>query len=120
MALENVCTPVILYIIFTITQIIIDTFKGMYNTALSKFIIMIGFVLILNILCEKGLGVISWLIVFIPFIMMTAISTLLLITFGFSPSKGKINYNIDYPKDEDNIRTTDLIQRNQKKKQHQN
>jgi len=37
----NLCSPAILYIGFSLTQIIIDIFKHMYNTALLKFIIMI-------------------------------------------------------------------------------
>ena len=39
---------------------------------------MIVFSLILNILCNLNLHVIAWFIVFIPIIMMTLISTLLL------------------------------------------
>ena len=90
--LENLCTPVILYLIFSITQIIIDIFKTMYNTAILKFIIMIGFSFALNFLCERGLGIISWFFIFMPFIMMTIISTLLLVVLGMSPSSGKISY----------------------------
>ena len=90
--LENLCTPVILYLIFSITQIIIDIFKTMYNTAILKFIIMIGFAFALNLLCERGLGIISWFFIFMPFIMMTIISTLLLVVLGMSPSSGKISY----------------------------
>ena len=36
----NLCPPAIIYLIFSITQILIDTFKGLYNTAFIKFIIM--------------------------------------------------------------------------------
>jgi hypothetical protein len=93
--INELCTPVILYIVFTLTQIIIDTFKGLYNTVFFKFIIMIGFTIALNFLCKRGLGIISWFIVFIPFITMTIISTLLLFTFGLSPSKGSINYDVE-------------------------
>ena len=93
MLLKNICPPALLYLVFSITQIIIDTFNKMYNTALLKFIIMILFTIILNILCKQGLGVISWLIVFIPFITMTIITSILLIVFGLSPSKGSFSYN---------------------------
>ena len=93
--LENLCTPVILYLIFSTTQIIIDTFKTMYNTAILKFILMIGFSVVLNFLCERGLGIISWILVFIPFIMMTIISSLLLFALGMSPSSGKVTYEDD-------------------------
>jgi len=90
--LENLCTPVILYLIFSTTQIIIDIFKTMYNTAILKFILMIGFSFVLNFLCERGLGIISWIIVFIPFIMMTVIVSMLLYIFGLDASTGSLNY----------------------------
>jgi len=59
---------------------------------------MILFTIVLNILCDRGLGIISWFIVFIPFIMMTIITSLLLFVFGLSPSTGSLKYNVtDYP-----------------------
>lgn len=88
----NLCAPAIIYLIFSITQILIDTFKGMYNTAFMKVIVMVLVTILLNILCEKGLSVVSWVIVFIPFIMMTVIVSMLLYIFGLNASTGKLNY----------------------------
>jgi len=93
----KLCGPAILYIGFSLIQIIIDSFKKMYNVALLKFVVMIIFTIILNILCTLDLGIISWFIVFIPFIFMTVIVTLLLFVFGLDPKKGKYNYSVDYP-----------------------
>ena len=95
--LEKLCAPAILYIAFSLTQIIIDVIKEMYNTAFLKFIVMVIFSIVLNILCNRGLGVISWFIVFVPFIMMTIITTMLLFVFGLSPATGKLDYTVDYP-----------------------
>ena len=81
--LEKLCAPAILYIAFFFTQIIIDVFKEMYNNAFFKFIVMVVFSIVLNILHSRGLGVISWFIVFVPFIMMTIITTMLLFVFDF-------------------------------------
>ncbi len=92
MNINDFCAPALLYLAFSLTHIIIDSFNHMYNTALLKFIIMILFTMLLNILCQRGLSIISWFIVFIPFITMTVITTLLLVVFGLSPTKGKINY----------------------------
>ena len=89
MDINNLCAPALLYVAFSVTQIIIDTYKRMYNTALVKIIVMIIFTFILNILCQRGLGIISWFIVFIPFITMTVITSILLITFGLHPDSGK-------------------------------
>ena len=88
MIIENLCPPAILYIAFSLTHIILDIFKNLYNTALIKFIIMIIFTIVLNVLCKNGLGVVSWIIVFIPFITMTIITSLLLMVLGLSPSSG--------------------------------
>jgi len=91
----NLCSPAIIYLFFSITQILIDIFKGLYNTAFMKLIVMIMVTLLLHILCQKGLNVVSWIIVFIPFIMMTVIVSVLLYIFGLDASTGKLNYNCE-------------------------
>ena len=55
---------------------------------------MIVFTLILNILCKQGLGIISWFIVFVPFIFMTVISSTLLFAFGLDPHSSRPRPNI--------------------------
>jgi hypothetical protein len=89
MIVEYICPPAILYLAFSITQIIIDIFRGDANTAFLKFIVMIIFTVVLNILCAAGLGIISWFIVFIPFILMTYITTVLAFVFGI-PKKDSL------------------------------
>ena len=89
MIIEYICPPAILYLAFSITQIIIDMFRGDTTTAFLKFIVMIVFTLALNLLCSAGLGIISWFIVFIPFILMTYITTVLAFAFGI-PKKDNL------------------------------
>jgi hypothetical protein len=89
----NLCPPAIIYLIFSITQILIDTYKGLYNTAFMKVIVTFMVTLLLNILCDRGLSSISWLIVFIPFILMTVIVSMLIYIFGLDSATGKLNYN---------------------------
>ena len=91
----NLCAPAIIYLIFSVTQILIDTFKGLYNTAFMKVIVTVMVTLLLNILCEKGLSVVSWIIVFIPFILMTVIVSMLLYIFGLDAATGSLNYKCD-------------------------
>ena len=91
----NLCPPAIIYLIFSITQILIDTYKGLYNTAFMKVIVASMVTLLLNILCEKGLGVVSWIIVFIPFILMTVIVTFLLYFFGLNASTGTFSQTLN-------------------------
>ena len=66
----NLCAPALIYVAFSLTQIIIDTFKGLYNTAFFKAIVMIIITILLNALCESGMGIVSWIIVFIPFMLI--------------------------------------------------
>ena len=80
--IDKLCPPAILYLGFSLVQIIIDTFKGFYNQAFFKTIVMFIFTLLLNIMCKIGLGVVSWIIVFIPFILMTYITAVLMFVFG--------------------------------------
>ena len=110
--IDKLCPPAILYLGFSLTQIIIDTFKGFYNTAFFKSIVMIIFTLLLNILCKQGLSIVSWIIVFIPFILMTYITAVLMFVFGLSPTDNNIDYNIINPNENpDNV----VIVKGQKK-----
>jgi len=97
--IDKLCPPAILYLGFSLVQIIIDTFKGFYNQAFFKTVVMFIFTLLLNILCKRGLGVISWIIVFIPFILMTYITAVLMFVFGLSPNSDNLDYDVKYPND---------------------
>ena len=90
MAFQNLCPPALIYLIFSVTQVVIDTVKGLYNTALIKVWVAFIFTILLNYLCSLGLGIISWFIVFIPFLLMTLIVAILLLMFGLDPATGKI------------------------------
>ena len=112
----NLCAPALIYIVFSLTQIIIDTFKGLYNTAFFKTIVMILVTLLLNILCKSGMGIISWLIVFIPFIFMSVIVTILLYVFGLDVATGTMQLKCDNQnkeKDGNLIYSTSVQQSNQ-------
>ena len=91
----SLCAPALIYVAFSLTQIVIDTFKGLYNTAFFKVIVMIIITILLNALCQAGMGIISWIIVFIPFIFMSIIVAILLYVFGLDPSTGKLNIKCD-------------------------
>ena len=93
MALETICTPALIYLVFSIVQIIVDTGKGLYNTAFLKLIVTFIFTIFLNYLCDRGLGVVSWIIVFVPFILMSIIISVLLLMLGLDPTTGKLKVN---------------------------
>ena len=95
--MNSLCAPAILYLGFSLTQIIIDTFKGYYNIAFFKSIVAVIFTILLNMLCENGLSVISWFIVFIPFMLMSYITVVLVYVFGLKPSNSNVNADVNYP-----------------------
>ena len=93
MDIENLCSPAILYVGFSLTHIIIDTGREQYPSAIMKFFIMIVFTLILDMLCKRGLGTVSWLLVLIPFVSMTLITSILLSIFGVNSYSNTVRLN---------------------------
>jgi hypothetical protein len=80
MVLESLCPPALIYSIFALVSIIGETINGKYNTAFIGFWVMIIMTTLLNYLCSSGLSIISWIIVFIPFILNTLIIILILLS----------------------------------------
>jgi hypothetical protein len=87
----NLCAPAIVYLIFSITQILIDLYSGQNKIASTKVLVTILVTLLLNILCEKGFNSVAWLIVLIPFIFMTVILALIIYIFGYDTITGNFN-----------------------------
>lgn len=93
MDIENLCSPAILYVGFSLTHIIIDMGREQYPSAIMKFFIMIVFTLILDMLCKRGLGTVSWLLVLIPFVSMSLITAILLSMFGVNTYSNTVRIN---------------------------
>ena len=89
--IEKICSPALLYLGFSMIQITIDLFQGDYSTSLLKFIVMIIFTTILNLLCLNGFTKLVWFIVLIPILLLTYISSVLFYVFGINPGKTNIN-----------------------------
>ena len=90
MAMERLCPPAAIFLVFMIIQISIDSAKGYLNSALMKVWVGILLTILLNYLCSSGLGIVSWLFIFIPFVLMTVIITVLLFMFGLDPKTGRV------------------------------
>jgi hypothetical protein len=90
--IEGLCMPALIYLIYATTRIIIDAYKGLYNMAFVQVWITILFVYLLNVLCRAGFGIISWIVVSIPFLLMSVIAAVLLFVFGLNPATGKAVY----------------------------
>jgi len=87
--LNKLCMPALIYLIFSFTHVVIDTYKKLYNTAIIEVWISVVFTLLLNLLCQQNLGFISWLIISIPFLLMTVIASLILFVFKLNPATGQ-------------------------------
>tara|TARA_Y100001970_G_scaffold290602_2_gene424942 strand:- start:867 stop:1166 length:300 start_codon:yes stop_codon:yes gene_type:complete len=98
--LEKLCGPVIIYIGFCLVHILIDLIQKQSKQALIKFFVMFIFSFVLQILCKKGLGIISWIIVFIPFIFFTYLTAIIFFVFGVNPDNFDDNVAIEVIKKE--------------------
>ena len=90
--MESLCSPALIYVIFSSVQILFDFMNNMINTAIMKIVVVIMITFLLQVLCDRGLNTVAWLIVFIPFIFMSVIIGFLLYIFGLNPQKGTLNF----------------------------
>ena len=100
----TICSPAVVYLCFSLIQIIVDIYKKQFNTAFFKFWVMLIVTTMLNILCERGMGVVSWLIVFIPLILMTVLILILIYFVGFRPGQPNKVFNNDPAKKEEMLK----------------
>jgi len=83
--INNLCGPAIIYLGFQIITIVINIYNKLYEDAIIQLFSTIIITLLLNILCKKGFATVSWLIVFIPFILMTLIISTIIFMFSIKP-----------------------------------
>jgi predicted membrane protein len=92
MNIKNLCAPALIYIIFSLIQVIIDITEGVHAVALVKLFVGVIFTYMLQVLCESGLDVISWIIVFIPFILKSVVVGFLITKMNMNPYSGNIRF----------------------------
>jgi len=80
--IEDLCPPALLYAIFLVVQLGFDASLGMWATFTIKLILGIATVLVLDIFCGLGLGVVSWFLIAAPFII-TSLATAIAIGTNF-------------------------------------
>lgn len=95
--LSSLCMPALIYAVYATSHVVINMYRGLYNTAFVEALIGILFTLTLNMLCMKGLTPMSWIIVSIPFILMTTVAAILIFAFGLNPATGKALYSVAPP-----------------------
>lgn len=105
---SNICSPALVYLCFSLIQIVIDVYKQQFQTAFFKFWVMLIITTLLNILCERGLSIVSWLIVFVPIILMSIVMIVLLFFLGFKPGQTNKIFN-KKPMSNNNIRNQMMV-----------
>jgi hypothetical protein len=87
----DIYPPVLIYLCLSILQIILDLVNGLYNTSLMKLIVVVTVAFLLQALCINDMCIISWIIVFVPFIFMSIVISILLYIFGLNIAYGIAN-----------------------------
>lgn len=78
---KDLCTPAHLYLVLSVIAIIIGIFNKFSALAiLVKVFWVLLWTTLLNYLCSKGLSVVAWIFVILPFIAILA--SLILLTEG--------------------------------------
>lgn len=72
--IEDLCKPALLYLIFLAVNLGLDASMGLWITFLVKAVFGVAVILILDMFCDIGLSVVSWVLVATPF-LITALGT---------------------------------------------
>ncbi len=87
MFFTSLCVPALIYMVFFLTHVLIAMFQEKYNHAFLQTLIGLLMTMLLQILCLRKMDIISWIIVFIPFIFYTYMIIIIYYVFGINPQK---------------------------------
>lgn len=85
MFLTKLCTPALIYLVFFLTHSLVATFEAKYNHAILQILLGLLMTFLLQLLCLRKMDIISWIIVFIPFIFYTYMIMIIYYVFGINP-----------------------------------
>ncbi len=85
MFFTNLCTPALIYLVFFLTHSLVATFQSKYKHAILQILLGILMTFLLQLLCLRKMDIISWIIVFIPFIFYTYMVMIIYYVFGINP-----------------------------------
>jgi len=86
MFFSNFCSPALVYFIFMLIHVFLEMYHKNTKGALLQLLLGLLMSMILQLLCMRGLNIVSWIIVLIPFIFYTYMMILLYNVFGLEPS----------------------------------
>ena len=76
--IDALCPPALLYLLYITVHVGLDLSLGLFVTAAAKVLMGVAGVVILDALCSVDLGVVSWVIVSVPFIIVALASSIAL------------------------------------------
>lgn len=83
--IENLCPPAFLFMLYVVVHIALDLSLGLYMTAVVKLLTGVVQIFLLNAFCKIDLGVVSWVIIAAPFLIMALATS---IAMGLQLDKG--------------------------------
>jgi hypothetical protein len=105
--IDVLCPPALLYLIYVTVQIGLDVSLGLWATAIMKLVGGVAGTIILDTLCGVELGIVSWAIVAMPFII-TAVATSISLGLGIDRMAAKFVQENFTPLTADNKKNRDL------------
>lgn len=95
---KQICPPALIFVIYMAIQVVIDIFQGYFNTAIVKIVILFIFGAGLNMLCQEGFTVVAWVLIFIPFVLMSLIVVIILYMLDKKETVGNVENEEDRKK----------------------
>jgi hypothetical protein len=86
--IENLCPPALLYLVYIVIQVGLDLSLGLYMTAAMKVLAGLAGTVILDSFCGAELGVVSWVMISTPFIIV-ALATSISLGLGMDRMMAK-------------------------------
>jgi len=86
--IENLCPPALLYLVYIVIQVGLDLSLGLYVTAAMKVLAGLAGTIILDAFCGVQLGVVSWVMISTPFIIV-ALATSISLGLGMDRMMAK-------------------------------
>ena len=87
--IDALCPPALLYLLYSVIHVVLDVSQGLVATAAIKLVMGIAGVVVLDTLCGIELGIVSWVIIATPFLMM-ALATSISLGLGMDRMLNKV------------------------------
>jgi len=82
------CMPAVVFVTYMLIQIGVDLYSGYYNVSAMKALFMVVYALLLSFLCSSDMYLFAWVLVFIPFALLSLIIVSLLYVANMKETTG--------------------------------